>query len=186
MKWGAMIFGLLVVGNATASQLGCKCLLCLSNPAGPTAESECEPPIEELKKRLKKGKPFPKCDMSDGNDGSSWAQQTLNPYDLCPAGSKPAPANSAVALGAYDPIWKKYKPSSTVEISEPDTDDGGFISPSSLGPQACVGNKVGSYYDFDAGYSVGLYDSVAWQAPNSNPRAIDVYIDYKLYKRVRF
>jgi hypothetical protein len=53
-----------------ASEWGCQVLLCLSNPAGPEAVSECVPPIEKLWDALEDGDPFPNCDEM-GSSGSS-------------------------------------------------------------------------------------------------------------------
>jgi hypothetical protein len=50
---------------AKADDWGCKVVLCLSNPGGPTQFAECRPPIEKLWKHLRKGRPFPTCSGSD-------------------------------------------------------------------------------------------------------------------------
>jgi hypothetical protein len=50
---------LLWAADANASEWGCKVVLCLSNPGGPTEYSECRPPIEKLWKHLAKGGSFP-------------------------------------------------------------------------------------------------------------------------------
>lgn len=57
--------GLLLACGATAAHAddwGCEVLLCMSNPAGPTAVAQCVPPINRLWDHLKRGKPFPTCD----------------------------------------------------------------------------------------------------------------------------
>ena len=58
-----------------AADWGCEVLLCLSNPAGPTAVSQCVPPITKLWDELKKGNPFPSCAMgsSSGSAGGAAA-----------------------------------------------------------------------------------------------------------------
>lgn len=48
-------------GKARADDWGCKVVLCLSNPGGPTQYQECRPPIEKLWERLAEGRPFPPC-----------------------------------------------------------------------------------------------------------------------------
>lgn len=68
--------------TAQASDWGCQCLLCLSDPRGPTTESECQPPIKKLWRQLAKGKPFPTCEMS----GDSHANIGSSHYELCPEG----------------------------------------------------------------------------------------------------
>lgn len=66
----------LVSGNALASDYGCRVLLCLANPNGPEAVSECVPPIERLYDDLAEGRPFPTCEeMSANGSGSSGINQ---------------------------------------------------------------------------------------------------------------
>ena len=62
-----------LIGAVTASSLvkaddwGCTVMLCLSNPAGPTAVAECIPPVEKLLSVIRSGG-APQCD-SGGADG---------------------------------------------------------------------------------------------------------------------
>ena len=53
--------------NANADDWECTVMLCLSNPAGPTAVAECIPPVEKLLSVIRSGG-APKCD-SGGADG---------------------------------------------------------------------------------------------------------------------
>jgi hypothetical protein len=168
---------------AHADDWGCKVLLCLSDPRGPTTESECRPPIEKLYRELAKGHAFPTCDMAGSPDtGGSYAQRVYDPYDPCPAGLGVAAAGSYVVQGrpTSNPAnrWgKPYDLTGTPAVSQP---GGGFAWIDS-GPRACVGNPVGSYHeggygvgDGDPGYTVYVFDTVVWQQ-TQNPRAIDVY-----------
>ncbi|MCP3050728.1 hypothetical protein K6X12_06405 [Xanthomonas euvesicatoria pv. allii] len=59
----------------------CKIALCLANPDGPTAVSECEPPIRYLKKRLAEGKSMPKCDMGGGGSAEKKGDQVVFKMD---------------------------------------------------------------------------------------------------------
>jgi hypothetical protein len=54
-------FHLVFDGKARADEWGCKVILCLSNPVGPTQYAECRPPIEKLWRALAKGHSFPTC-----------------------------------------------------------------------------------------------------------------------------
>lgn len=63
---------------AMASDYGCQVLLCLSNPTGSMAYTECVPPIEKLFEDLALGRSFPMCDLGgavrskvSGRPGSS-------------------------------------------------------------------------------------------------------------------
>lgn len=61
---------------------GCEVLLCLANPNGPRAVSECRPPIDKLFKCLSKRHPckFPSCPMAgEGN----YAKQLNDGFDPC-------------------------------------------------------------------------------------------------------
>ncbi|QKV55692.1 hypothetical protein [Comamonas antarctica] len=178
--------------SAYASDYGCKVLLCLSNPAsngGPKGVAECVPPINQLFHDLRKGRPFPSCDIADGNDGSSYARVVFDPYDPCPALLQPALPGSYVTRGmrasAYETRHsgsRGYIVQKEPKISEPPGLDG-----QSLGPRACVGKLVGSYHlgDYDDNSTVAVYDQVIWQ-PAHPPQAIDVFINNALHQRVRW
>lgn len=56
-------------GMTAKQELGCQIALCMANPAGPTAVSECVPPIRERAELIAKGKPIPSC--PGYNDGST-------------------------------------------------------------------------------------------------------------------
>ncbi len=49
----------------------CEVAMCMANPDGPTAVSECVPPIQKLHRELAKGNAFPKCPFvsNDGGGG---------------------------------------------------------------------------------------------------------------------
>ena len=171
---------------AHASEYGCKVLLCLANPGGPKQYSECVPPINQLWNDLSHGDPFPTCDLSDGNSPGNYAQQINNPYDPCPAGLAPAPQGTLLIQGVQQPKPKAWSIGYTVTgepgISESLNEDGKIS-----GPQACVGNLLGSYLmgSQDDGTMVTVYDKVVWQ-PYKSPRAIDIYVNNKLQTRVHW
>ncbi|MCC8532593.1 hypothetical protein LN457_07175 [Xanthomonas phaseoli] len=180
--------------SAHASEYGCKVLLCLANPAsngGPKGVSECVPPIDQLYHDLSKGRPFPTCDLADGNDGSSYARQVYDPYDPCPAPLQPAARGSYVVqgqkkTGGNKPGWwggdGSYTLSGQPQVSESQSD-----YDHSSGARACVGKSVGSYTvgSYDSSDTVDVFDKVVWQ-PAQNPRAIDVFIDNTWQQRVRW
>jgi hypothetical protein len=180
---------LLLAGSWTAppsvhaSDYGCTVLLCLSNPGGPKQYAQCAPSIDRLWHDLSRGRPFPTCDMADGNTPGNFAKQVSTPYDPCPAGLTPAPQGSAIVQGSVQTTaWSRPNTSGQPAISEA-LDEQGKRS----GPQACVGQLVGSYAigSADEGTIVAVYDKVVW-LPYKSPRAIDVYIDNKLQSRVHW
>lgn len=175
-----------------ASEYGCKVLLCLSNPAangGPKGVAECIPPINQLFQDLRKGRPFPSCDIADGNDGSSYARVVFDPYDPCPPSLQPALPGSYVIQGQRlvdkgNPYENRlnFKLKGDPIISESLKIDG-----ENTGPRACVGKPVGSYHveTFEDRYSVVIFDRVVWMVAK-NPHAIDVFIKNALLQRVRW
>ena len=184
----ALFLALSFGGSAHASDYGCKVLLCLSNPSGPTAVSECVPPISQLWDDLAHFRAFPTCDMADGNDGSAYARPVVNAYDPCPPGTSEAQQGAMVVqgMGSTGRFILLGKPGMNLPGNECDGGCGGMSN--NQGPLACVGNPVGTYhvggYGDDASYDVLVYDQLVWQQPKS-PNAIDVFIDSALYRRVR-
>lgn len=77
-----------------ASDWGCQVLLCLSNPSGPEAVSQCVPPIERLWNELRHGHPFPSCDTGPSGSGD-YANNTWANSSYC--------TQSLVQLNASDP-----------------------------------------------------------------------------------
>lgn len=175
-----------------ASDYGCKVLLCLSNPAsngGPKGVAECIPPINQLFRDLSKGRPFPSCDLADGNDGSNYARVVFDPYDPCPIPLQPTMPGSYVVqgqrlAGSDNPHRgsRRYEARGQPQVSEPSGRDS-----ESLGSRACVGKLVGSYQvgGYDDSYTVAVFDQVIWQ-PAQTPQAIDVFINNALLQRVRW
>lgn len=187
---------LLLLGGAAsashASDYGCKVLLCLSNPqsnGGPLGVAECTEPIHQLYSDLRKGRPFPSCDLADGNDGRSYARRVYDPYDPCPAPLQPIQSGAIVVQGTRRATngypgraYADFALSGDPAMSGQQLGDNW-----SPGPRACVGKPTGNYQvgAVDDSYTVSVFDRVVWQQPQS-PQAIDIYIDNQLYQRVRY
>ena len=165
--------------SANASEFGCKVLLCMANPqsnGGPRGIEECVPTINELHKQLSRGKPFPSCDNSDGNDSSqNFARQSFDYYDPCPSGTQAVQSGTVVAQGQHKTgtsiKWADryaFDLSGDWAISHTRT----MANPTDLGVRACVGQKKGTFYESET--PIQVYDQVIWQAPKSTPYAIDV------------
>ena len=177
--------------NSGAEDLwGCQVLLCLSNPDGPEALSECRPPIERLHEHLRHGHPFPSCPSG----GSAYARPTSSYYNLCPAGTAELPeAQFGAAASATRVVYYGIG-------------DGGDAAHRNYGgmqtqipPKVCVGRRVGQgivYLPAQGGgdrggpgyqaHVVGYYDQLVVLPAHNSPRVIDVYIDNARYKRVRW
>ncbi len=183
LMWGA--------GAANASDHGCKVLLCLANPNGPRAVSECRPPIDKLFRDLARGRPFPTCDLASapGQKGSrSWAEQTMNWYDPCPAGTTAlAPGSYAIQAGTLT-TRPGVNTSIYVGVGEGAYQDEQYLQ------KTCVGTRVGTTSVYvnngqDEGMtmqSAAIYDRVVQLENARSPQAIDVYVDSQLYRRVRW
>jgi hypothetical protein len=173
-------------GLARADDFGCTVLLCLANPAGPMAVSECVSPIKKLYRNLARGKAFPSCDMASASDapaGKSWAQHGVSYYDRCPSGT------TALDAGAYA---VRSAASSTYylgigEGENPDSGDAG-----ALRNKICVGRQIGertlnmSEGEGMAPLAAGVFDQLIVIAPSAQPNYVDVYVDSAFSHRVRW
>lgn len=188
--------GLLIMSAAAsiqASEYGCKVLLCLANPAsngGPKGVAECVPPINQLYRDLRKGRPFPSCDLADGNDGSSYARVVFEPYDPCPGTLQPAAPGSHVVQGQRRVVRGGQVPTDLSRYTlqgQPQVSDPPHRDADSIGPRACVGTLIGAYStgSHDDNYTLSVFDQVLW-LPAQSPQAIDVFIDHVWQQRVRW
>ena len=188
----AVFLGAACVSFSTEAEnlWGCQVLLCLANPNGPEALSECQPPIERLRAHLRHGHPFPNCPEG----GSAYARPASSYYDLCPTGTVELPeAQFGAAASATSVVYYGIG------------DGGNFTQRTYGGTQTqmprkvCVGRRVGQgivYLPAQGGgdrggpgyqaHVVGYYDQLVVLPAYSSPRVIEVYIDNARYKRVRW
>ncbi|MFH0134860.1 hypothetical protein ACGLHS_31925 [Variovorax sp. VaC1] len=201
---GLAAFTLLVAPAAHAqfysgADYGCKVLLCLSNPMGPQAVQDCVAPINQLKKDLSDGKPFPHCETA----GSAYAQPGNAWFDDCPEGTSALEAGVPAMIGTAEqvaaqgnqPQFGANGGGETIYtgIGSGNDDSGGFMRPSTR--KVCVGKLLGTKTiitgggGIDSGYektTVNVYDHIGLFDPAQSPRYIDVIMDQKLYRRVRW
>ena len=178
--------GLATAMPARASDYGCKVLLCLANPAGPTAVSQCVPPITQLWRDLASFHPFPTCDEASTPDGRAWAEQGTSYYDVCPSGTTALASGALAAQGTYQGSY------STGIGSGDDLMPSEGQDTAPLPNKVCVGQhtadvsiQIGSG-DSLSFVTVGIYDRVVVLDPQGSPRIIDVYVNGDLYRRVRW
>jgi hypothetical protein len=197
MKWKTLCLGgmLSFFGSlAHASDYGCKVLLCLSNPNGPKAVAECVPPINQLFHDLRKGRAFPTCNMAEGPGGRSYAKQGFSYYDPCPDGTTALSNGTYAIQGASAPTSRYgYNRSVYPGIGTGDgLTSGSGDGYSSLRQKVCVGQLVGqTTVTVDTGegsqyVEAGVYDSLRLLDAQGSPRIIDIFIDDKMYRRVRW
>ncbi|EJE4644428.1 hypothetical protein BKG02_004781 [Vibrio parahaemolyticus] len=182
-----MVSGLSVSSQSVASW-GCEVLLCLSDPRGPTTEGECKPPIKKLWRELAKGKGFPSCAMAGNSDNGtgSFAKQVRDYYDPCPDGTEPVEGYIAQSDSNDRRDWYRLSYSYSKNYDGRwNNGMGGFGDRPTA--RACASGPQGAFRDGhkDDRKTVHVYSQVVWQQPQ-NPRAIDVYIDGQLHKRVRW
>lgn len=176
----AMMFLFAPAAQATD---GCKVLLCLSNPAGPTAVSQCVPPIEELYDDLFHGRGFPTCNMA-GNPQTgqgSWANYAYKPFDDCPAGTTRLEGNfyRVVTLTDGD-SGSSYD--SPVASSHSEYYDG------SPGTRFCGSNVQTFRLNRSHGETeeIQAYKTITEIAANPKPYIADIFINAAFYKQTRF
>lgn len=191
-----------LMAPAHADDWGCQVLLCLSNPNGPEAVSECVPPIERLWEALRKNPPdpFPTCDTAtDPRTGQrSWAQQGFNWYDACPAGTTALASGeyAAVATGGQHQAFMLGGRFGMAQnyVAYAGIGDGNGL-PAISGEKVCVGRATGTtsaqYTDpndpSNTQYiGANTYDRVVLLDPQRSPRIIDVYVAEQLWRRVRW
>lgn len=200
-----LLLGMILGASALTAQAddwGCKVLLCLANPNGPKAVTECVPPIDRLYHALSKNPPdpFPTCDTG----GGSWAQRGYAWYDICPSGTTALQNGEYAVQTGYSTTRNKYAGLGGMTgdpvytgIGEGDSYSYGYIDGSnSLGQKICVGGKRGDTWlaipdtSGEAGMystvSAGVYDTIAILDPQTSPRVIDVYVNNNIWRRVRW
>jgi hypothetical protein len=179
---------------------GCEVLLCLANPAGPTAVAACVPPIHHLWRELAKGHAFPSCAEASGTAGRSYAQPVESFYDPCPEGSTELPAMNWAELTSpmttSVPAMRSGMPSSYraaaygvqyLGVAGSETPPTSVEAGDAM-PKMCVANHVDDRLDWsgDISRTVGRYQTIWTALPSPSPRAIDVYIDDVFWGRVRY
>lgn len=175
--------------GAHADSYGCQVLLCLSNPDGPMAVQQCEPPIQRFlrEQAQRPAKPFPKCEEANGQ---AVGQLGTNPYDACPEGTTAVAAGTEVIQGApaMSGVVVTFQ-----GIGEGDDPQQGTPT----GKKVCAGKFLGDVTlittegtgdNFSSTFrTVKSFDRVVTLDPaTGSPRYVDVLINGKQYRRVRF
>lgn len=191
------------------SRWGCEVLLCLANPNGPRAVSECRPSIDKLFDCLSWRHPckFPSCPMAgEGN----YAKQLSDGFDPCALqGMEDAPQGWIVEGNINDNNQFKTDRRNNKFLRKMNSqynwggehwfkaseDSAGYWG----GTKACVKGSQGTAYEAytctdNSGDSsstttcyrpVKVYEKVVWQKYQSR-RAIDVFINGKNWTRVHW
>jgi hypothetical protein len=80
----AVLAALIISGQpftaAHASEMGCKIVLCLSNPGGSRQFQECHEPMNVLQRCIRRHKPWPKCNEAQAQYGVEEFQSCEESY----------------------------------------------------------------------------------------------------------
>lgn len=174
---------------AKASDWGCKVLLCLADPRGPTTEAECRPPIYALWEALRKGRPFPTCDLAGGPGGDSYARQGSGFFDQCPEGTTALEAGVAAVQQAPSAYLDRSNPV-YIGIGEGDNLWPSMDQPQ-LPPKVCVAGELGTATmpgatPEDGPYQVKVFQQVVSVPAQGSGAYIDVFVNGQLFNRVRY
>jgi hypothetical protein len=180
---------------------GCEVLLCLANPAGPTAVAACEPPIRRLLSALARGHAFPTCTMASGPNGRSYVRAARDHYDRCPQGTSELPAGQLAELAASvstqaAPPLPSGAPSSYTAAGVGHTYTG-IGSGDALGARngdgspltkVCVSGHRGSrdIWAGDTSVTVHRFDQVYVSPANLSAQLLEIYIDDVHWHSVRW
>lgn len=189
--------------HAHADDYGCKVMLCMSNPSGPTAVAECRPPIERLVRERAQARPpaWPTCEEA----APSTMKFGSRPYDQCPAGTTALDSDVQALQIAQDTFSLMLKGGvrsggsslTTVRVSALPSGTAvlqgigeGMVN-NSL-DKTCVGKSIGTVEvlngsgDNATSISYPVFGQVVSIAPAASPRVVDILIDGKLFKSTRF
>lgn len=178
---------LLLARTAAASEYGCKVLLCMSNPGGPTQYGECVPPINQLWSDLAHGRPFPTCEEAPG----SYASFKQTKYDMCKDGLTSLPRGiNAITNEQYEAQKGLYNNVDWDTASNQPRGAQVFRSDGEDG-HVCVGQKIRDASIRKPGgrssayrINVSVYDKIVVQRASGSGTAFDVYIDNQIHNRV--
>jgi hypothetical protein len=174
-----------------ASEYGCKVLLCLSNPNGPTSVAACVPPITQLYDDLRRGRGFPVCEFEQERKSGTYTQPVTTYFDACPSNTV------ALANGSYALTEKLNSDLRTPAQMYKGIGEGNDLAPyqgssASLPNKICVGKKIGSTSitlndgEVSNTYPASIYDRVISLPAQASPRVIDVYVNHQLVRQVRW
>jgi hypothetical protein len=208
----ALTASILAPAVARADTWGCEVLLCLSNPAGPMAVTQCVPPITRLYQAIFKWRPdpFPTCTMSSGTDSQAGGNYAYvappSYYDACPANTTALPVGQSGAVGTYvaSPTTWPFQPGylMTGAVSAGIGDGSGYFpgisddgTTTALPAKTCVGVAVGvasvpaasNWGDGMINFTlnVTLFDRVVYVDPAANSFNINVMVNNRLFRNVR-
>jgi len=207
IKSGLIALFILIVSVAVsvADEYGCKVLLCMSNPDGPKAVSECVPPIDKLLSDMSKPNfSWPRCEEAES--GGSRIVPTNERHEPCPNGYTENPAGiPAITKADYQKAtnpaqWVHYREEKYLKWIYPiyfsASDEYGEINRQSSKDVLC-GRGGSGRADIARRYENGdgevkyrvydnavVYDEIRFAKRLNAAMVVDVYIGGKFYKRV--
>ena len=179
----------IIAPRAQADEWGCEVLLCLSNPNGPTAVKECEPPIHKLWIELAKPHhTFPSCELSSSGNGATYAAPATNYYDACPSGTAALAAGKNAITNDSTEMLKGIGSGEGVYPFRGDSRMGNQTAQDKVCVAGYTGDKflINHGNRYAVGVNAGVYQQVVVLNPNRSGQLIEVFIDGQLYRQVRY
>lgn len=201
----ALLAPLAFISTAHADDYGCKVLLCMANPKGPTAENECKPPIERflMEQARKPPEKKPTCEEAQ----PATMRFGMRAFDACPADTSAlgqgVPAiqlTPAVYKGMVNPDTRALNPMGMfqpftlpsdilVQTGIGEGEASGFMG--AQGMKICVAKPLGMLAVKLGGSEsseteLSVFEKIVTMAPALSPRVVDIFINDQLYRSTRY
>jgi hypothetical protein len=183
--------GLAFVGAAGARDLwGCEVLMCFANPDGPTAVAQCVEPVERLRRNLRRGGEWPRCEEAES--AGAGLRPGVNYYDACPSGTDALP--EGVRAIARDSAQRASIAVAEVVVGigegegvAPFGTDGGAQQKVCVAGASAERRHVAGLVHADGTLiDVTVYEHVVQLAPRGSARYVDVIVPNADARRVRY
>ena len=199
----ALLSPLAFISTAHADDYGCKVLLCMANPNGPTAENECKPPIERFLREQAKKPPEKKPTCEEAQPATM--RFGLRGFDACPADTS-ALGQGIPAIQLTPAVYKSMTTANPqgnrLEIFQPLTLPPGIVIQTGIGEgqgigfldgqamKTCVAKPLGTLTvnleGSESSTSLSVFEKIVTMAPPLSPRVLDIFINDQLYRSTRY
>lgn len=200
----ALLGTLAFLGTAHADDYGCKVMLCMANPNGPTAENECKPPIERFLMEQAKKPPEKKPTCEEGKPAVM--KFGMRAFDACPEGTSTL-GQGIPAIQLTSEVYKSLMltdprsypmgvypalalpPDVVIQTGIGDGSALGFLG--AQGMKTCVAKPLGvlsaSLNGPEASpTTLSVFERIVTMAPALSPRVVDIFINDQLYRSTRY
>ena len=153
---------------------GCELLLCLSSPEGPASVPECRPPLERMRRALRRGESIPGCPEAPGYS----VRRGRSAFEPCSTAGLSEPPGGLFALG-------EIRGGRLELLSEPESLP---ADEALLSAKPCVGPRLGTVTrttgngDSEETEAIGVY-SVITRLPRHRGPCLELWQDGRLVRR---